>query len=209
MTSGTYDDNDEEARLETADEAEDDGDSAAWKEAEVETIRLLITGYGPFRGYPTENPSTLTARHLDGLVLETPGKASLDGSGRRQSRNTRRRRVDVTFRSLAVTYAEVDSVVPPLHSEHAYDAFIHVGVASRAKDGLRLEQLGRRGPYDAVDSEKRHCSTDSDGKRTVPGWMVEKDEIKSSLDLPALLAWLKGEKAVEVRLQASTTGEAT
>jgi hypothetical protein len=210
-------DDDEQARLEAASGKADGaslGRHAAPEEAEVETVRLLITGYGaihifllslrsssdltslyplpgPFRGYPTENPSTLTARHLDGLVLEAPAASS---EGR-----PRKRRVEVTFRSLAVTYAEINKVIPPLHREHAYDAFVHVGVASRARDGLRLEQLGRKGPYDAVDSEKRHCPTDIDGSRTVPGWAAKEDAIRSSLDLPALLACLQIEQAVEVR----------
>lgn len=149
---------------------------------------------GPFRGYPTENPSTLTARHLDGLVLDVPPSASPDEAPKR-----RRRRVEVTFRSLAVTYEEVDSIIPPLHEQGIYDAFIHVGVASRARDGLRLEQRGRKGMYNSVDSESQHCQPDNEGKRTVPDWKAQEDEMWSTLDLPALLAWLRDDMGIEVR----------
>lgn len=145
----------------------------------------------PFRGYPTENPSTLTARHLDKLVLPAPPSRPAG----------RPRQIAITFLPVAVSYAAIDAVVPPFHAERAYDAYVHVGVASGAKGGLRLERRARRAPYDMADSDGRLCAHGPDGRRAVPGWAGkdgEKKEWRSSLDLDALLGHLR-EKGVEVR----------
>lgn len=144
----------------------------------------------PFRGYPQQNPSTLTARHLANLVLHSPPSPA----------HAKGRRIEITFLPVSVNYSAVDEVIPPFHKEQRYDAYVHVGVASRAKDGLRIEQRGRKGEYNSPDSEGLYCPRDAEGRRTVPGWKGDKEEILSRLDTEGLLHWLKKDKGIQVRV---------
>ena len=160
-----------------------------------------------FRGYPGTNPSSETASKLDKLVLTSPpspvtSSSSSDAStAPTPSPSTR---VEITFQGpLPVSYPEIASLVPPLHESGKYDAMIHVGVASRSKGGLMIEQRGRRSGYLYAGSDDVPCP--KEGVENWSGGKGEEEELWTIVDTEGCRDWLQKKMGVEVSVLKSVS----
>lgn len=101
--------------------------------------RLLLTGFGPFPGAPS-NP---TAAVVERLVA----RADLAG------------RVEIVGRTLPVTWAAIDGFAATIAAT-APDAVLMLGLARRARE-VRVETRAR--------NRALVCAVDADGRRSVSG----------------------------------------
>ncbi|PCH43684.1 peptidase C15 pyroglutamyl peptidase I-like protein [Wolfiporia cocos MD-104 SS10] len=167
-----------------------------------DALRVLITGYGPFRGYPV-NPSWQAVRPLHNATVHTPS-------------STAPRAIHITALEVSTSYAAVLRIVPALHARppvlppaadappppaDGYDLVVHVGVAGGAP-GLRLEQRGRKYAYEIEDADGELCPV-ADG--TIPpqrgfggGYEEFPNELYTSVDCEKLAGYLKGEGVEKV-----------
>jgi len=136
-------------------------------------LRVLVTGFGPFAHY-TINPSWLSVRKLSNAVLEV-------GSDDEEAVN-KKKLAHVTTVLVPVTYDDVLSIVPDLHSrpprlperdptekdalaaqpvpdlpipQDGYDLVLHVGVAGSGD--MRVEHLGHKTGYRSPDVKGQYA----------------------------------------------------
>ncbi|PCH43683.1 peptidase C15 pyroglutamyl peptidase I-like protein [Wolfiporia cocos MD-104 SS10] len=162
-------------------------------------LRVLITGYGPFRTFKL-NPSWLAVKPLHNTVLHTDAQ----------------RPVHITSLEVPTTYDAVLSVAPCIHARppvlpapadlalalarppppEGYDFVVHVGVVSRSGTAMRMEQRGRKFGYDQEDAEGRLCPVVSGGEQPMrgfgEGYEAFPEELWTSVDCPALVRHLGG-----------------
>lgn len=174
-----------------------------------DTLRVLITGYGPFREFKV-NPSWLAVKPLHNTTVYTSGDSP--------------RPIHITALEVSTTYETVLSITPGFHARppvlpiskdpafaavsppsDGYDFVLHVGVASRG-DSIRLEQLGRKYGYDQDDAEGKYCpiAKDGDGPDSPPirgfgiGYEGFLEELHTPVDCEKLLEHLRATGIKEV-----------
>ncbi|KAI0786750.1 peptidase C15 pyroglutamyl peptidase I-like protein [Abortiporus biennis] len=148
------------------------------------TIRVLITGFGPFQRYNV-NPSWLSVKPLHNTILYTQPSTIPQPSASSESDTTgdamdippdEPRRIHITALEVPVSYPAVLSVVPQIHGRppyvprpsdpamnilpppvNGYDFVFHVGVAGRG--GLRIEKLAHKFGFRMKDGDGSYAPT--------------------------------------------------
>uniref|UniRef100_A0A1I7U5Y2 Pyroglutamyl-peptidase 1 n=1 Tax=Caenorhabditis tropicalis TaxID=1561998 RepID=A0A1I7U5Y2_9PELO len=80
--------------------------------------KVIVTGFGPFRGFEEENPSS--------VVIDELKKTGIDN-------------VDLELHKITVAYDDVSKKVPELWNEHQPDLVIHLGAHQDSKT-IKFEQ---------------------------------------------------------------------
>lgn len=160
-------------------------------------LRVLITGYGPFRGFPV-NPSWLAVKPLHNRTIH--------------SLNAHPRPVHITALQLPASYAAVLAAAPGIHARPpalpksldpscvpappprgGYDLVLHVGVAGPG--AMRVEQRGRKHGYNSPDADDELCPVALDGASPVrgfgKGYEEFPDEMYTPVDCAKLIEYLK------------------
>jgi len=171
------------------------------------TIRVLVTGFGPFAGYE-ENPSWLAVKPLHNTIVES----NLVSSKSPASKPTQTS-IHITALEVPVTYDAVLSVIPGIHSRppslpptkdssfstipppvEGYDFVFHVGVAGQ---GPRLEKLAHKSGYFMPDVVSKYApeipASDPEGKPSRgfgAGYEAFDDELFTLIDVDALVDYL-------------------
>ncbi|CCM00398.1 uncharacterized protein FIBRA_02428 [Fibroporia radiculosa] len=148
-------------------------------------LRVLITGYGPFAGFPI-NPSWLAVKPLHNTITQTLGDTPRD--------------IHITSLEIATSYETVLTATPSFHARppvvsqpkdtafavlpppsDGYDLVIHVGVAGRSGH-IRMEQLGRKYGYDKEDAFGQYAPVVvTEGDKPVRGFGTDYKEFPEEL----------------------------
>ncbi|CAO4360333.1 unnamed protein product [Caenorhabditis nigoni] len=80
--------------------------------------KVIVTGFGPFRGFEDENPSSVVIDELKAKGIEN---------------------IDLELHKITVAYEDVSKRVPDLWKEHNPDLVIHLGAHNVAKT-IKFEQ---------------------------------------------------------------------
>ncbi|KAL0956037.1 hypothetical protein HGRIS_002209 [Hohenbuehelia grisea] len=168
------------------------------------TYRVLLTGFGPFEGFPV-NPAWLAVQPLQNMVIDLgAGNASQAAPGRRS--------VHISALQIPVTYDGVLSIVPGLHARppvlprpvgpnfpppppEGYDLAFHVGVWPKGGP-MRMEHLGHKLGYWAPDAEGKYAPTvrtsqGEDRGFVGPRYQRFPSEMNTDIDVRSLVQSLK------------------
>jgi len=158
--------------------------------SEPREIKILITGFGPF-GVHSANPSELSAQPLDGTILRSPKDLTPTPKSHKIATPKSQYPIHIEFQAIKVAYSTVQAVLPPLHENGAYDAYVHVGVAADY-DAVTIEQRARRRSFrkDVPDVEGK-LAPRLPGKPVEYGLEGDVDEWKTIVDAEKLQSWLR------------------
>ncbi|QRW27693.1 ribosomal L27 protein [Rhizoctonia solani] len=143
---------------------------------ETRTLRILITGFGPFSGVP-ENPSWVVASHLNNQTRDFGGV-----------------KVHITALEIPTAYSAVLNTIPALHASKEYDAMVHFGLG--LPDRFRIERIGHKLGYPAPDAQGKFSdiviSNESQEIRGFgAGFEQFEEELQTSIDVDAVVERLK------------------
>ncbi|GAB1517963.1 hypothetical protein RhiTH_001019 [Rhizoctonia solani] len=143
---------------------------------ETRTLRILITGFGPFSGVP-ENPSWVVASHLNNQTRDFGGV-----------------KVHITALEIPTAYSAVLNTIPALHASKEYDAMVHFGLG--LPDRFRIERIGHKLGYPAPDAQCKFSdiviSNESQEIRGFgAGFEQFEEELQTSIDVDAVVERLK------------------
>eukprot|EP00081_Caenorhabditis_elegans_P013484 NP_492491.2 Uncharacterized protein CELE_M04C9.3 [Caenorhabditis elegans] len=107
--------------------------------------KVVVTGFGPFRGFEEENPSS--------IIIDELTKNGISG-------------VDLELHKITVAYEDVSKKVPELWNEHKPDLVIHLG-AHPVEKTIKFEQQAFSNGYCSNDvngctpaDNKTSCSSE-------------------------------------------------
>jgi len=183
-----------------------------------DAVRVLLTGFGPFCGFETHNPSWQATSVLHDNILHEPGARS----------------IHITAVEVPVVYTTVLSAVPlfhasppqitlPIHGTDGlppppsagYDFIFHVGVGQAG--GLAIEQLAHKTGYPRKDADGKFAppiktegalqstqdilsATAAANRGFGKGYEEFSDELKPLIDTEGLVKHLKERGFKHVRL---------
>ncbi|KAG8730895.1 hypothetical protein FRC11_005561 [Ceratobasidium sp. 423] len=147
--------------------------------AEKKSLKVLITGFGPFRNIKS-NPSWLATKPLDNQTLKftKPAQAHAPKSHPVEIE------AHVSALEVPVTYSAVLSTVPPLHLSKQYDVILHVGVGLAG--GLEIERLAHKTGYNEPDAAGRRFK-----RGFGPGFEEFGEELSRGVDADEVVRHLK------------------
>ncbi|KZT11053.1 peptidase C15, pyroglutamyl peptidase I-like protein [Laetiporus sulphureus 93-53] len=170
------------------------------RSADEGALRVLVTGYGPFRSVKV-NPSWLAVKPLHNTLIYTNGDSPTP--------------IHITALEVPTTYDAVLSIVPGLHARppvvptpkdpafavvsppaEGYDFILHIGVMSSRGVPIRIEQLGHKYGYDQEDAEGEYCvvvgEEDGEGVRGFcKGYEEYPEQLLTPVDCARLIEHLK------------------
>ncbi|EGT36582.1 hypothetical protein CAEBREN_16058 [Caenorhabditis brenneri] len=121
--------------------------------------KVVVTGFGPFRGFEDENPSS--------VVIDELKKTGIDD-------------VDLELHKITVAYEDVSKKVPELWNEHQPDLVIHLGVHPVSKT-IKFEQQAFSDGY--CSNDVNGCTPE--GNRTTCS--SQEEVLKSCIDCDQLV----------------------
>ncbi|KAG8716207.1 hypothetical protein FRC11_007381 [Ceratobasidium sp. 423] len=142
---------------------------------EKRTLKVLITGFGPFRQI-TANPSWLAAKPLNNQTFKF-GQVE----------------VHVSALEIPTVYSAVLNTIPALHVSKQYDAILHFGVGYPG--GFAIERIAHKSGYDREDAEGQKCNFTAaqGGEQRGFGSGFEQfgEELRTDVDVDGLVEHLK------------------
>lgn len=122
--------------------------------------KVIVTGFGPFRGFEEENPSSVVIDELKATGIPD---------------------VDLELHKITVAYEDVSKKVPELWTEHQPDLVIHLGAHPVSKT-IKFEQQAFSNGY--CSNDVNGCTPE--GNRTTCS--SQEEILKSCIDCDQLVS---------------------
>ncbi|QRV99848.1 pyroglutamyl-peptidase 1 [Ceratobasidium sp. AG-Ba] len=135
---------------------------------EKRTLRVLLTGFGPFRNVD-KNPSWLAVSTLNNQTFTfTPPPGAPGPPNTPKPKKPTPVEAHISALEIPVTYDAVLKTIPELHASKQYDVMLHVGVGSPG--GLEVERQAHKTGYNEQDADGKMCPRIDDQKHSKRGF---------------------------------------